>query len=386
MKYKLTMTEHSRDTYPLSKEMQTLFGISDAQAQRIISSTPVLLLDNVSREEGENIKLRLEYYGARIKIEADPQLYVPREVFSDSGNSQASAERESLLSLYKMYLEEEKAINEIAEKKFLVNRLNGNIAKIEKDIKNYTRINNSGANVKIAKFNPKFSIAKPIFIVFAILSTFISGFIYNKYDVSILKSYMILIVISGVVSAAVPLIKELKRYNADKKHEKKYSENAKLRAAEYMNNIDTHKKELTELKNKTACLEKEIAEAEADRINRPGVSVTIAMPEELKSLEGVSLLLQYIDNGRAVSVQEAINLYYREINDNALREEAYKQTEYAKQQAENAKIAAQNSQKAVELSEKALNASQRAADAAEESADYERRSYWNDIYYQNSKK
>lgn len=298
-----------------------------------------------------------------------------------SGNS-VQKDMEKLIGLQKRFKEREAYFNKIQEKELEICKLNREISKIENNINNSQNLRNM-SEISLGKrnvsFSPDFSISKPIFIALAIISMFLSGFIYNKYAVSIFTSYLVELIISGVICALIPVLIECKSYNDSKKRALYRAQNDKIQAEKYLRDINKHNGEIADKRNKIALLKKETAEIEAFIENNLPVDNQILMPDELKTLDGVSYLLKYMQTGRASSIQEAINLCYREANEERLVQEAYKQTEYAKRQAENARISAENSKRAVALSKEALEASERAADAAEKSAEYERLTYWDNM-------
>jgi len=165
------------------------------------------------------------------------------------------------------------------------------------------------------------------------------------------------------------------------------------KAEAFFNNIESFLAQKKEKEDALAKHKEQLYEMETYKNKLPAVANNLPMPNELRSTSGIALLLQYIDTGRAYTIQEAINLYYQDVKDANKMKELQKQTEYAQEQmmnsriaAENSRIAAENSRKMYEAANRAAEASERAADAAQEAAHYERNTYWDNVYYRAQNK
>lgn len=193
----------------------------------------------------------------------------------------------------------------------------------------------------------------------------------------------------GIISVFV----EIKAWKRKKDISRRYDPtNAINKASAFMNNIDSYNEEKNKKERKLNELRTKHTEIINCKKNLSPVENNLRMPDELKNMEGTALLIGYIDKGRADTLQEAINLYYQELKDSVRIAELRKQTQYAQQQminsqiaAENSRIAAENTRKTLEATNRAAQEAERAADNAATAADYERKTYWDNIYY-NSKK
>lgn len=198
-----------------------------------------------------------------------------------------------------------------------------------------------------------------------------------------------------IIGYMIYFIKENHTYNKNKKWKTKHFDTATAvkKATEFLNNLENTEQEIKDKKTKINTLENEIAEIQNGLARLTPVENMLPMPNELRNANGLALLLSYIDTGRAYTLKEAVNIYYQDLKDAKKMEELRKQTAYAQEQmmnsriaAENSRIAAENSRKTLDATNRAADAAERAADTASEAADYERRAYWEDLYYRNSRK
>ena len=162
---------------------------------------------------------------------------------------------------------------------------------------------------------------------------------------------------------------------------------AKNEAAKYLDNLESHTQEVNKKEREISEIKSQINELAVHKNKLPMVQNTLAMPNELRSAQGVALLIQYIDTGRADTLKEAINLYCQDLKDSARMAELKKQTQYAQEQmlssreaAELARITAENTRRTLEETRRVAMASERAAVAAEETTRYEEYRYWNDLF------
>ena len=291
--------------------------------------------------------------------------------------------------LHKICAERRKQVQTLKSRKELVPRIEREIGEIERKIaKNNDIVKKPIPKYKmhiyfnIKDFNT--SVAGGIIGVLAVASMFVSGYLYNSADISILKSYPILLIASALIGVfitllgpvSIELLDELIHYKSYKKSAQRNREEEKKRAEEFMSNLDSHYAEIEQKRRQIEDTKREIIALE-NILRKPlNLNVDIRIPEELKSYEGILVLGRYISSGRAYTVQEAVNLYFNDAAQQKMLREAQMQTAYAQQQAENARIAAENSEAALQLARETAASAERAADAAQTVADYERLNYW----------
>lgn len=118
------------------------------------------------------------------------------------------------------------------------------------------------------------------------------------------------------------------------------------------------------------------AKAEVNQYQKQ-INANTIVADKFKNIETVSLLIQYLEEQRADSLKEAINLWYDEMRKEseakkedehraAMEEYARRQCEAAEDIAESARQAAQSAEEASEEARKAREAAEDAKNAAEE--------------------
>ncbi len=293
--------------------------------------------------------------------------------------------------LHKICAERRKQEQTLKSRKELVPRIEREIGEIERKIaKNNDIVKKPIPKYKMhVYFNIKdfnTSVAGGIIGVLAVASMFVSGYLYNSADISILKSYPILLIASALIGVfitllgpvSIELLDELIHYKSYKKSAQRNREEEKKRAEEFMSNLDSHYAEIEQKRRQIEDTKREIMALE-NILRKPlNLNVDIRIPEELKSYEGILVLGRYISSGRAYTVQEAVNLYFNDAAQQKMLREAQMQTAYAQlqaayaeEQAENTRVIAENSERAVELARQTAASARRAANAADTLVTYE---------------
>ncbi len=147
----------------------------------------------------------------------------------------------------------------------------------------------------------------------------------------------------------ITLILDIKSYFNRAKKSKAHDPSASVKKAnEFLAKIDEYQEEIRKKEAMLADIEKDIEDLTAYRktLHRP--SIPIALPAELKNPEGLSILLNYMNTGRAYSIREAILLYDKDSVEAMKLEEIRKQTRYAEEQYKNSEIIKENTRRAAD--------------------------------------
>ena len=67
-KFDVVMTEFGAEKIKVIKEVRGLLGLGLAEAKAIVEAVPAKLKEAVSKEEGEEIKSKLEAVGAKVEL------------------------------------------------------------------------------------------------------------------------------------------------------------------------------------------------------------------------------------------------------------------------------------------------------------------------------
>ncbi len=409
MKYNVELISCGSEKLKVVKELKELFGTDLATAKQISESVPVMLLENTDADTAERVEYILESCGAKVQLTAldtgfDPSLPISGNVYTTTGT-----DRERLVQLYNAYKDRDaklKAVTaKIEEQRRRIPALEGCIQSVRNDIdKNRRLVMSQGeSNRPKAKLSfrfysvPDFDILKTIFlsvtivvfvlfmILVAVAPDWLESFIPDNmaglmvWLGSPIAGLAVCLVVV-VVNVIRDIIDSVSSYKSNLKERNSYSANNAVNAAEeFLSRIEKHKAEIADYENKISSIKADLIRLDKERREIRVFAHDIPIPGELKSVNGVALLIDYIDKGRAYTIQEAVNLYYNDVAQQKMLNEAQKQTAYVQQQAENARIAAENSEEALKLARETAANAERAADAAQTAANYERWSYWDSV-------
>ena len=240
MRYDVKIVDCSK-ILTLKKTLMNTYGLSAQQAGNITDNIPVVVANNVTEPDAYSIKQCLENSGACITLVPTVNYYSPNRNLFLSG----SEELGRLLSLYDSLYEKEQCMASVL-------KIEAQITELEMKNKNLiNRIENSrnmlignSYSIKKKSFSPDFSCFTIIFIVCAVLSTFISGLLYNIHRISIFTSYLVLLSVSALIGLAIPVILEALSYSKSLKRAVHYKETAMSRAREFLNNMDEHSRQI----------------------------------------------------------------------------------------------------------------------------------------------
>ena len=426
MQYDIKLVNCGNNKVVAIKKLREILGCDLSSAKQYAENTPCVLVTDADEYAAREIIKNFQSAGIEVDLIEKKQgfaSYTPDLPPSTTSiNNSGSNEREILIDIWHNYHEYNKALQnaneQITKNENRISSLKKEAEKIQKDIDLNKRIKaTNGECLRPPKKRyslielPDFSMIKTLFIAITIVSFVILLILlaifkapFNEAIDKIQKVVHInegllfflaapcIAVIISIIFILGYMIKcafdthSMNRANAWR-HKNFDTATAVRKATEFMNNIDSYMAEKNNKEKDIVSLEEENKNIKIAKQQLPAVPNTIPMPPELRSEEGVLLLLQYIDTGRAYTLQQAINLYYQDMKDAKRMAELQKQTEYAKQQlvnsqiaAENSRIAAANSQKTYEAAQRSAAASERAADAAEESA------HWDFLNYLNNNK
>ncbi|MBQ8540336.1 MAG: ribosomal protein L7/L12 [Clostridia bacterium] len=416
MRYDVELSACGNESMKVVKELKNILGTDWVQAKRIVENLPTVVMKNVDIDEAERVEYILESCGATVKLISLNSSHTPMPVAANGVFKTSGNDRERLIQIYNAYTENSKKIKEltaqIEKEKLSIKALDALITSIKNNIeKNKSIIRTNGENSRPkARFSlsimsavPDFDDLKFIlfggtivtFVLFlflvAIVPKFLENLIPDKYigltvwlGSPAVGVALCLVVI--VFCAVREIVEEAMRYSSRLKDRRAYDANhARNEAEEFLSHINEHYAEITRKEEQIKDKQANISQLEVQKKKLRAFSHDINMPPELCSADGVAILLNYIDTGRASSIQDAINLHDSKLLENARLEEYKKQTEYARVQAENARIAAENSEKALEISKQTAADAERAADAAADAAYYERQRYWDNLMNANKK-
>lgn len=406
------------------KKLRELFGMDLTTATQYTRSVPCVIASDLESSEAEHINYALQSVGATTNIIYEEQEnLVPSPVSSttvvqSAGNSETfqDNDRQTVFRIWSEYSERDFVISntnkQIQNKKSEVVALNTEIKKGNDEIANNKRIKSTNGECMRPKYRPAplldfpdFEVVKWIFIAMTIV-TFIAMLVLVAVNPNLIENTALkmnvpaglfvwlgapVIGLAGTILFVIGFVgyfmSENHKYNKNQKSKIKYFNTAKevQKANEFLSKLDKFEQEIEDKKLKVRELENQITETQNYISNLPPVDNTLPMPNELRNANGLALLLNYMDTGRAYTLKEAVNIYYQDLNNAQKMEELRKQTAYAQEQMMNSRIAAENSRKTLEATNRAADAAERAAEAASEAADYERRTYWENIYYRNSR-
>lgn len=349
-----------------------------SQEVRLLLSDGQTVLDNATRADAEQVGKILENHGFVIDIVPNEAQHASR-VQAVTGNQ----DRDSLFELQQKYILKDRLMSTVRQKKTQLNKLNTEINKLKESIKIHTnRVQSSNVSVYDSKFSLDVNSCKITFIASAIISMFISGYLYSTNDISIIKSYFILLIVSAILSLVPSIIKYKKQKSSDSRNN-----NMLLYSSQkFMSEIHVHKASLAEKEKKAANLKNEIAQEEIEVSGQIVIDNSIPLPEDLRTIEGIDLLLNYFDTGRVKTHQEAVNLYYQQLDDIERKRNDELRTEYARIQAEKAEEALEVARENLKATQRMEKEAERAADAAATAASYERQRYWEEMYERAQRK
>lgn len=411
----------------VTKKLTEIIGCGLSSAKSYVDGLPCVILEGVDLEYAKKVCEILQDLGAEVNIieKAEDVGFAsvvpvssevtPSIVSSDGGD------REMLVKLWCSYTEHDKTVaalnKEIESDKRAISNLEKEIEKKKSEIEQNKLIYKTGGEClrpKVKQMSlidfPEFETVKWIFVASAIISFIImlimvgvasetieglAELVGVPAGVLVWLGAPVIGLIASLAFSVVYMIKEalnsVSYNNAQIQKRNSYDvTRAKNEAAKYLDNLESHTQEVNKKEREISEIKSQINELAVHKNKLPIVQNTLAMPNELRSAQGVALLIQYIDIGRADTLKEAINLYCQDLKDSARMAELKKQTQYAQEQmlssreaAESARVAAENTRRNLEETRRVAAASERAADAAEETARYERYSYWQNISNQS---
>ncbi|MBE7012267.1 MAG: hypothetical protein E7415_06295 [Ruminococcaceae bacterium] len=419
MKCDVKLVTCSKNKLQTVAKLKTILNCDRATASEYAFKAPCIILSEVEEDFANEVCRALREIGNTVEIikEAEDidflatgKEYVPEikqednydsamqhsntARMSDTGN-----DRNNLFNLWCSYVDYNNIVNkfagEIKRKQEDIETLGAEIDDIKKKTEQYRWIKETNGDClrpKIRKASllefPEFEFIKWTFIALAVIS-FIGMLIIAGVAPEILDDLArdldmgagfvvwlgapVLGVIGTILYiigyAIYSVIQGIKINRSREAAYRNFDVSSALKeATEFLNNENKHIKIQNEKENAISGIKREITELEQKKRNLPTVRNNIPMPNELKSAEGVALLIQYMDTGRAWTIQEAINLYYQDVKDARKMEELRKQTRYAQEQMLNSRIAAENSRITANAAVRTANAAERTADASERAA------------------
>lgn len=405
MSYTIRLLNCNGNGIELISGLSRQLNINIKQAKSLYDNMPCDIAEYNTKQEAENLVNALYVCGAVTEIVSDVPEYSPAPVAVNSNCSYESVEstaevREMLYQAYCGYVIKENAEESAKE---LSANIQKNLAKISREVSNAKSV--IRVHKKVLETDgmsrypnrdlfPKhklelldFSIIKGVFIAVTVLALVIF-LIITAVSSDTLESMAISLNVnpgalvwfgSPIIGAVATLIviiinfilqlKTVKEYNDRyKKALREFNpENEVLKAKRFMENIDAYN---AEIEAKEAIIREYVGKA--DEAKAHAASLTPKLPfrisDELKSSRGISILLQYIDSGKADNIKEALALYDRDLKDAFAMQEMQKQTEYYRVAALNSEQILIETQRIAEANERAVEASERAAAAAETSA------------------
>ncbi len=429
MKYNIELVNCNGHHLQAVKKLRELtdFKWGFAEAKHCIDSAPVIIFEDVDENTANEIYGAFQQIGVSINlIETEvsaPAPYIP-EIHTTNiqpNNANYGNDREVLINLWCSYNEYNQAIDtansDIEKRKKEISDLELDIKKMQDEIDKNKRIKATNGECLRPKYQrlslfefPDFDILKWIFVGLAVCYFVIMLIMVavspdtveiwaEKLDFNAGAMIWFGTPVAGLVGSVLfalgyviwYAVDTQKMNNARKWKSKNFdTTKAKNEAFKFLENLDGFVAEKSKKETAVSEHKNHILDLENYKRSLPIVQNNIPMPIELRSAEGVALLIQYIDTGRAYTLQESVNLYYQDVKDAKKMEELKKQTAYAQEQminsritAENSRITAENSYKTLEEQRRQRQALERGADAAQESADWARRSFFNDIYNQS---
>lgn len=416
MKYDVELVSCSGNPILVEKKLQEICGCDLITARRYVRRCPCIISSDVDESDAKQICDIFQSIGANVKLigkeeEIIPSVSVPE--FSASSNLKydnvSNNDRDMLVKLWYDYTERNKAINradtQVEARKREIDNLQNAVNRMQKEIDDnrmIARTNGESLRPKVRRRSlfefPDFDTLKWAFIIMAVvyfvvmlvLVAITPKTVENLADAINFNAGALVWVgapavglVGAIVFSLIYIIKNaIENYsiNRARENERRNFDTAsvKNKAIAFLNNLDSYLAEINKKENDITSLKAQINAIETEKHKLPAVENNIPMPNELRSSNGMALLIQYIDTGRARTLQEAINLYYQDLKDSQRMAELRKQTEYAEEQLMNSRIVAENSQRTLEEAKRqadnaaiaARNAA-RAADAAESHRDYE---------------
>ena len=401
------------------KIIREILGIGMKEAMALVENVPCTVANDISVEEAERLVGALENVGAYAVIEQEetttvfpdfitesfPENNAPSKQVAANNASYVvdhSNDRATLIQLWHDYTMRDKTEKllkkEIDEKRGLMASLDKTAKEMRKEIEtNKKVVDTSGECLRPKEYTasvfsylefPPFEILKVAFIALTVVS-FVIFLILVAVAPTLIENLSTKINVSPgalvwlgspVVGAALTVVgiiiylvyQVFENINYKKRKAQECATfdpyAASRKAVEFMNNIEEHTSRLSDVENRIEKTASELNESKAKLASLPKVVSPIAIPNELRTADGVALLLHYIQSGRADNAKEAIIIYDRDMREQMQLAEIKKATEYARQQAEAAYIAAINTEKMREEAERAADAAERTASAATFSA------------------
>lgn len=426
MKYSVELISCVGDKLEIIKVLREITGCDIFQAKNYIQSVPFVFMENLDWAAAEEIRDKLSKVGVEVNlIKESAQPYVPATssmgsasdtVLSD-GMSDYTNERNMLVNLWSQYDTYDKKIaqadNKIADNNRTIALTESSIKAINKEIEENKRIvatQGECIRPKPSKQSVLFNAILYFGVAGGITAAVVAGlwYIVNIFLVIVANDYINSIyalsptpdgiifffggpvlglqagIVVGAIGAIISVVKSICNNSSEKRRCKYYNVSEKYcQAKNYIDNLESVLSHIKEKECGIQTLKEKNKQLLLMKENLPKVVNSIPMKPELRSASGVALLISYMDEGRAYSIKEAVNVYTQDVKDALKLEELKKQTAYAQEQMLNSQIAAENTRIAAEYNrrtfeevQRGADAMERAADSAAESAFYDRQRYW----------